>query len=808
MTSTVLATHEFPPSRDVHYSRNSSTAPLPLIPRRLASHPSAHRVPSRVVPPVDPLPSGVIFTRASPPTTPDPSIPPVHALTPSPPSPAKAGLSSTITFPLSPQPPPSRSVVQSIPQRRSRGQRFPAIRPPEQSTPTPAMAAFNNDTPSASRQSPAVALSRNLSESHVDALAAAAVARSEPTPLLLRKKSGEPLKSSLKVKRTPARGSLTVITDPVSLSSKSAPATPAHKGVRFHSQLEHVKLFLAEQKPLAVSRDGSPTDTSGTDSEFPSFIYARDDDIKERPLVMHRIDVPTAPLLAEDMRDVAVETIDLVGSTVEGVVRVRNLAFEKWIAVRFTLDKWQTTSEVTARYKESLPHGTMDRFMFAIKLTDVLSRAEEKTLFLAVRYSVDGREIWDNNNGRNYQVRVVREKSSKVTKESLVEKPQEPSRADDIADLRRKLEQVVKLRPSETTVGGILAQHSRRKWESPSPTPTPSPPVRDATPSFKSEGSLAARYDFAASFRTPWRAPATNNLTSHSRTNTYPSARPNSVPWPQAPRTCGSPRERAETSYFPDCDSDRDSDDAITLVPSLRRSRSGSGSRNHTRGGTIELSDAPDVKRTPPTSPFGSPAVSTVPLPTPTSAHSQTQSHARFNSFPPHSPPKQQQLQAPEWVPGASEESTPSITSSSSSRSPSPSPDLSPVELMSPTQHTPPGLGVDEKSGSPVPHLDYRDFLNRYCFFTGSGPDGVSNHSDFIQRSHSASSVEEFLSAGQSPPLGGSFYRSNSPFATPRAHGHPSTIASDDEFQRSGSATPTGPVMRRLPHTPPTPLRF
>ena len=63
---------------------------------------------------------------------------------------------------------------------------------------------------------------------------------------------------------------------------------------------------------------------------------------------MRRIDVSTALLLAEGLRDVAVENMELVGSTVEGV-RVRNLAFEKWLAVRFTLDKWQTTSEVTAR---------------------------------------------------------------------------------------------------------------------------------------------------------------------------------------------------------------------------------------------------------------------------------------------------------------------------------------------------------------------------------------------------------------------------------------------------------------------------
>ena len=75
---------------------------------------------------------------------------------------------------------------------------------------------------------------------------------------------------------------MTVITDSVGLSSsKSAPATPAHKGIRFHSQLERVKLFHAEQKPLAVSRDGSPTDTSGMESGFPSFIEARGDNLKD-----------------------------------------------------------------------------------------------------------------------------------------------------------------------------------------------------------------------------------------------------------------------------------------------------------------------------------------------------------------------------------------------------------------------------------------------------------------------------------------------------------------------------------------------
>ncbi|KAI9508814.1 putative phosphatase regulatory subunit-domain-containing protein [Russula earlei] len=813
MTSTLLATHNYPSPRNIHYLGNSSTAPLPLTPRRLASANSTRNVHPLIEPPSPH--SGVIFTRASPPTTPDSSnsaSAPVHVLPPTPPSATQARPSSTVSFPLASPASPSEWANQPLPPRRFRTRRFPAIRPPEQSTPTPANGGFIDDTPSASRIGAAVILSRNLSDSHVDALAAAAVGRADPSSLLLRKKSGEPLKSSLKAKRAPARGSLTVITDPVGLSSsKSAPATPAHKGVRFHSQLEQVKLFLAEQKPLAVSRDGSPTDTSGTDSEFPSFIYAGDDDFKERPLIMHRIDMPTTRPLVEDARDVAVENVDLTGTTIEGVVRVRNIAFEKWIAVRFTLDNWQTTSEVTARYKESFLDGTIDRFVFSIKLADVLARAEEKTLFLAVRYSVAGREIWDNNNGRNYQVRVGHEKPLKPNKEAVVEKSRGSLRPNDIADLRRQLEQVVKLGRPSGTIGGLLAQHSRRRWGSPSPTP--SPPPRDATPTFKSEGSLAARYDFAASLRTPWRAPSAPMTPSHSRTNTYPTTRPNSVPWPQSARaSCGSPRDTAEaSSYFPDRDSDhdRESEDGITIVPSLRRINSGSGPRNHTRGGAIELSDAPSVKRTPPTSPFGSPALPSVPLPTPTptSSHSQIPPYARFSSFPPHSAPKPR-LQAPGWVPGVSEDSTPSITSSSSSRSPSPSPSLSPAEPVSPTRLVHPGLDMDEKGDSPNLFLDYHNFVSRFCFYTGSGPDPAHGHPDFIPRAHSASSIEEFLSAGHSPPLGGSPYHPSSPFATPRAHGRGPAAASDDELQRSGSATPTGPTIRRFPPTTPTPLLF
>ena len=433
---------------------------------------------------------------------------------------------------------------------------------------------------------PDVTLSRDLSESP------AVVAQSAPTPPLHRKRSGEPLKPSLKLKSS--RGSLTINTGGVdSSSSKSAPATPTHKGVRFHPELEHVKYFLAEQKPLAVSCDGSPSDASGTDSEFPLFIHPRDDDLKGRPLVMHRIDVPIASSMAEDTCDIAVENIDLVGTTVEGSIRVRNLAFNKCIAVYFTFDHWETTSEVTARYKESLPDGTFDWFMFSIKLADVLSRAQEKTMHLAVRYAVSGREIWDNNGGRNYQVRIVHKKALKLNKEAMVES-REKSFQDDInyiMDLRRQLEEVVEDGYPSKTISSIVSHESRRRWDSLSPTP--SPPARDGTPSSTVEGFFAARCDIPASSRCP--PSATRQMPFRARANTHPTARPDKV-----------------SSFFPDRDpddSDHDSDDGSATLPSRRRQRS--GVRNHTRGGSLEPSDAPCVKCTPPAWLFGSPVFRT-----------------------------------------------------------------------------------------------------------------------------------------------------------------------------------------------------
>lgn len=232
---------------------------------------------------------------------------------------------------------------------------------------------------------------------------------------LIRKKSGEILKPALKYGRplaangTPLEAPPKPDTQakPARFASKSAPTTPScPKYVHFDAQLERVKLFQKEQRPSVVSRNGSPTGdyttSEGEEYPFPS----TDEEGDRRDKKELQIKLPNFPTSQPSDSELFLESLFLDDDrkSLRGVVQVKNISFQKWVAVRFTLDWWQTTSEVTATHKDSVRSGAYDRFSFVIKLHDLLPKIEEKTLFLAIRYNTDGREIWDSNEGHNYQV--------------------------------------------------------------------------------------------------------------------------------------------------------------------------------------------------------------------------------------------------------------------------------------------------------------------------------------------------------------------------------------------------------------------
>uniref|UniRef100_A0A672TEV0 CBM21 domain-containing protein n=1 Tax=Strigops habroptila TaxID=2489341 RepID=A0A672TEV0_STRHB len=86
-----------------------------------------------------------------------------------------------------------------------------------------------------------------------------------------------------------------------------------------------------------------------------------------------------------------------------GAVRVLDLAYEKAVSVRYTLNSWASCAEVPAAYQAPGPaDGITDRFAFLLPLG--VAAAAKATLEFAVRYRIAGAEYWDNNEGKNYRL--------------------------------------------------------------------------------------------------------------------------------------------------------------------------------------------------------------------------------------------------------------------------------------------------------------------------------------------------------------------------------------------------------------------
>lgn len=346
-----------------------------------------------------------------------------------------------------------------------------------------------------------------------------AVHTSPYTNVLVRKKSGEILKSALKQNSSDSSvGSLTPYSDAGQprFETRSCPNTPiCPKYVHFDTQLERVKLFLHDQKPQVVSHDSLAVREDDGD-EFPPSLE------EEKVLKMS---LPNFPTYQDPSSDLYLESLFLSEDrkSIKGVTMCKNIAFQKWVAVRFTLDWWQTTSEVTAVHKESVRGGTYDRFVFTIKLGDMLHSIEQKTLYLAVRYNAGGKEVWDSNGGQNYLVKFIKERPVRQPLRGARDTvPIQPGmgkavggrssqwsvtgdREDRMADLRAKLSMV-----SEDDAGfppfPSGSRHAYRNRDRKGPDgPRFAPHNSKATELPKKGISLAARYDFGAALHTARR---------------------------------------------------------------------------------------------------------------------------------------------------------------------------------------------------------------------------------------------------------------------------------------------------------------
>jgi protein phosphatase 1 regulatory subunit 3A/B/C/D/E len=82
-------------------------------------------------------------------------------------------------------------------------------------------------------------------------------------------------------------------------------------------------------------------------------------------------------------------------------IRCLNLALEKRIFVRYTMDDWKTQGDVDAHYTAGGDHS-LDRFVATVPLS---TEGAVKMQFVLC-YQVNGCEHWDNNGSRNYHAEI------------------------------------------------------------------------------------------------------------------------------------------------------------------------------------------------------------------------------------------------------------------------------------------------------------------------------------------------------------------------------------------------------------------
>lgn len=94
-----------------------------------------------------------------------------------------------------------------------------------------------------------------------------------------------------------------------------------------------------------------------------------------------------------------------------GAVLLRNLAYVKDVAIRYTRDGWKTWSEIKCNYSSSAADNCEywafngPEWSFAKSYaTQSLTAAVKLNFDFAVRYKVNGVTYWDNKGGANYHM--------------------------------------------------------------------------------------------------------------------------------------------------------------------------------------------------------------------------------------------------------------------------------------------------------------------------------------------------------------------------------------------------------------------
>lgn len=96
---------------------------------------------------------------------------------------------------------------------------------------------------------------------------------------------------------------------------------------------------------------------------------------------------------------------------IKGKLMIRNLALDKSVLVRYTFDSWTTVRDVDAIFFGPNPkHTAYDIYDFTMDLDhrQLADRGELRgKLEFAIRCTMGDDDYWDNNDGKNYQIKIL-----------------------------------------------------------------------------------------------------------------------------------------------------------------------------------------------------------------------------------------------------------------------------------------------------------------------------------------------------------------------------------------------------------------
>ncbi|KAF8515835.1 putative phosphatase regulatory subunit-domain-containing protein [Hysterangium stoloniferum] len=242
--------------------------------------------------------------------------------------------------------------------------------------------------------------------------------------------------------KKPTRPSLKSSNSSPTIPTMSSPHEPPHKNVHFcdDAHLASVRVFHKAGRPRSVSTGDEDTET---ETEGEASASSNWDDITteittklpphpNNSLSLVSESIPIPPLLSEmplEPPPILLTSLTLHPPTLSlhGTLLALNVAYEKHVSIRFTLDEWATTSEVRAGWKGEgvLPSQwarhvppnrpySYDTFTCHIDLSHLHPKTLcNRTLLFCARYATGtGNEWWDNNNGKNYWGKIVEDASA------------------------------------------------------------------------------------------------------------------------------------------------------------------------------------------------------------------------------------------------------------------------------------------------------------------------------------------------------------------------------------------------------------